>query len=153
MKKVLLAIDNTQGSLKAAETLVRLFPCVKPETVIVLYVEKLEGFSLMDDALLSVSEMNELKESLKGTDYQSKLDEKAKKVTDHFVGFLKENGISGVQPVVKQGHPADEILETASDGVELIVLGARDSSRHGLLMGSISREVVNRSEIPVLIAK
>lgn len=154
MKKVLLAIDDTKGALKAAETFIKLFPSVKPETVILLHVQKMEGLSLMDDALLSVGEMETLKESLKGTDHQEKLDQKTGVIMDHYRKMLEENGISGIQPEVREGHPADEILEAAKKGdVELIIVGSRGGRLHNFFMGSVSREVANRAGIPVLIAK
>jgi nucleotide-binding universal stress UspA family protein len=154
MKKILLAIDNTKGALKAAETLIKLASGAKPETVVLLHVQKIEGYSLMDDALLSVGEMETLKESLKGTDYQEKLDQKTKRIMDHFQHMLNDNGISGLKTVIKEGHPADEIIEAAKqEGVDMIVMGSRGARSHNLFMGSVSREVANRSEVPVLIAK
>ncbi|GBD98350.1 stress response protein NhaX [bacterium BMS3Abin07] len=154
MKKVLLAVDDTKGSLKAAESMVQLFPCIKPETVVLLFVKKPEGLSLMDDALMSVGEMETLKESLENTEYQEQLDRKAQKIIDYFRNYLEENGITGIRPVVKQGHPADEILATASEEeVDIIIIGSRGKRLHNLFMGSVSREVSNRAEVPVLIAK
>jgi nucleotide-binding universal stress UspA family protein len=154
MKNVLLAVDNTKGALKATETLVKLFHYAKPETVVLFHVQKIEGYSLMDDALLSVGEMETLKDSLKGTDYQEKLDQRSEKIIDHFRKILEENGISGIKTVIKEGHPAEEILEAAKrEGAEMVVMGSRGARSHNLFMGSVSREVANRAEVPVLIAK
>jgi nucleotide-binding universal stress UspA family protein len=154
MKNVLLAVDNTKGALKAAETLVKLFHCAKPETVTLLHVQKIEGHSLMDEALLSVGEMETLKESLKGTDYQERLDQSTKKLIDHFRKILEENGITGIKTVIQEGHPAEEILEAVKrEGAEMIILGSRGSRTFNFFMGSVSREVANRAEVPVLIAK
>ena len=50
MKKVLIAVDESRGSQATVDTFINLFSCVRPETVILLYVEKIEGRSLMDDA-------------------------------------------------------------------------------------------------------
>lgn len=154
MKKVLLAVDESKGSLRAAETMVRLFPCVKPEVVIVLYVGRMEGWSLMDEVLLSESEIKTLKESLEGTEHQKALDLTAKKVMDYYTSYLRDNGIPGLKPLVRLGHPAEEILRAANEeGAELIVLGSRGKRLHTLFMGSVSREVANSAEVPVLIAK
>lgn len=154
MKNILVAVDNTKGALKAVETLVTLFHYAKPETVVLFHVQKIEGHSLMDDALLSVGEMETLKESLKGTDYQAKLDEKTSKLMDHFRQILEENGIKGIKTVIKEGHPAEEIIEaTKSEGAEMVILGSRGSRSFNFFMGSVSREVANRAEVPVLIAK
>ena len=154
MKKVLLAVDNTKGALKATEMFIKLFSGVKPETVVLFHAQKIEGHSLMDDALLSVGEIETLKESLKGTDHQEKLDQRTKKIMDHFRKILEENGIVGIKPVIKEGHPAEEIIEAAKvEGAEMIIIGSRGARSHNLFMGSVSREVANRAEVPVLIAK
>jgi len=154
MKKVLLAVDSTKGALRAAETFMSLFRCVKPEAVILLHVQKIEGYSLMDDALLSVGEMETLKEALEGTEYKEKLDLKSRKVIEYFEKILSDGGITGIKPLIREGHPAEEILETAKEEeADLIVMGSRGARAHNFFMGSVSREVVNRAEIPVLIAR
>ena len=45
MKKVLIAVDESRGSQATVDTFINLFSCVRPETVILLYVEKIEGRS------------------------------------------------------------------------------------------------------------
>lgn len=154
MKKVLISVDDTKGSKSAVTTFQNLFPCVRPETVILLYVEKLEGRSLMDEVLLSVSEMSTLKEALEGTEYKDALDRKARSILDRYRKELEEGGVTGIKPVVKGGHPAEEILNTAKEeGAELIVIGSRGKRTGHLFMGSVSREVANSADIPVLIAR
>lgn len=154
MKKVLVAVDDTKASLQTIEFMGRLFPCVRPETVLLLYVEKMEGRSLMDEVLLSESEIETLKESLKGTEYQEMLDKKAAKIIDHFRNALEKQGITEIRTIIKEGHPAEEILKTAQDeGAEMIIVGSRGRRLHNLFMGSVSREVANRADVPVLIAK
>jgi len=154
VKKILVAVDETKGSMQAVETLAELFSCARPETVVLVYVEKPEGRSVMDDLILSESEMKTLRESLQGTAYQEALDQKAGKVMAHFSKELQKRGITGIHPLVREGHPAEEILRAADEqGVEMIILGARQPGKKNLFIGSVSREVVDRSEIPVLVAK
>jgi nucleotide-binding universal stress UspA family protein len=154
METILVAVDDTKSSLHTVEFVAKLFPCTRPETVLLLYVEKIMGRSLMDDVLMSDSEIETLKESLSGTDYQEMLDRKAKKILDYFKKALEEQGVTGVKPVIKEGHPAEEILKTAKDeGAEMIVIGSRGKRLHNLFMGSVSREVTNRADVSVLIAR
>ena len=85
MDKILLAVDDTKGSESVVEILNSLLgDCVGggcvPKNIILLYVERLEGRSVMGGLLLSTSETETLKESLKGTEYQEKLDQHAEKV-------------------------------------------------------------------------
>ena len=62
--------------------------------------------------------------------------------------------MKGVKTIIKEGHPADEILKTAKEeDAEMIVIGSRGKRMHTLLMGSVSREVANTAEIPVLLIK
>lgn len=57
--------------------------------------------------------------------------------------------------VVKEGKPADTILEEAqAAGAELIVLASHKQSRlERTVLGSIANKVVGRSPIPVLVVK
>jgi nucleotide-binding universal stress UspA family protein len=154
MNKILVAVDDTKASQQTIDFTGKLFPCVRPEKVLLLYVQKMEGRSLMDEVLQSDSEIETLKESLAGTEYQDMLDKTAKKVIDHFKKALEERGITGVQPVIREGHPAEEILKTAQEeGAEMIIIGSRGKRLHNFFMGSVSREVANRATVPVLIAR
>jgi len=159
MNTVLLAVDDTKGSLCVAEKLNSLFgactgnTCV-PRHIILLYVERLEGTSVMDELIVSHSEIETLKESLKGTEYQEKMDQKANKILGFFIDILREHGFAGIEPLVRQGHPAEEILKVAQEkDVEMIIMGSRGKRLQNLWMGSISREVVNNAPMSVLIAK
>lgn len=159
MNRILLAVDDTKGSLQVVETLRNLLGdsdgcgCM-PETIVLLYVQKPEGRSVMGDLLLSTSEMETLKESLQGTEHQAQLDQKAEIVLNYFKDLLEKKGFSGIKPLAIQGHPAEEILKTAQEEeVEMIVMGSRGKRLHNLWMGSISREVANNAEMAVLIAR
>jgi nucleotide-binding universal stress UspA family protein len=154
MKKVLLAVDDSKGSEKVVDRLAGLYSCSRPETVVVLYAQKIEGRSLMDE-MLGPSEMSTLKENLQGTEHQERLDERAEKVLSRHLKALKDRGIEdGVKTVVREGHPADEILSVArEEGAEMIIIGSRGKRLHTFLMGSVSREVANRAEVSVLLAR
>jgi universal stress protein A len=159
MKKILIAIDDTKGSLQAVEVLKNLLgDCLEcgcvPETIVLVYVKKPGGRSVMSDLLLSTSEMKTLQESLNGTPYQTQMDQRAELVLNHFKDILEKQGFTGIKPLATQGHPAEEILRAAKEeDVEMIVMGSRGKRLHNLWMGSISREVANNAEVAVLIAK
>ncbi len=153
MKKVLLAVDDTKGSRAIIDKFIQLFPCVRPESVILLHVQKLEGRSLIDE-MLSEAELATLKEALEGTEYKKALDKKAKAIVGHYKKLLEDAGIKGIKTVIKAGHPAEEILNTAEEeGVDLIIVGSRGARVSRLFMGSVSREVANNAKVPVLIAR
>jgi nucleotide-binding universal stress UspA family protein len=95
-----------------------------------------------------------LKESIQGTEYQEQLDQKSQKVLNYFENLLNEHGFSGIVPMVREGHPAEEILNAAKENeVELVIIGSRGKRLQNLWMGSISREVANNAPMAVLIAR
>lgn len=153
MKKILIAVDDTKGSKAAVTSCTNACKCMRPEEILLLYVEKFEGRSLMDESL-GEAELSTLKEVLEGTEYKEKLDAKAQAVLDFYRKALEENGVTGVKPMVKAGHPAEEILNTAhEEGVDMIIIGSKGKRVSHLFMGSVSREVANNSEVPVLLIK
>jgi nucleotide-binding universal stress UspA family protein len=153
MKKVLLAVDDTKGSKAIVDTFIQLFPCVRPESVILLHVQKLEGRSLIDE-MLGDTELATLKEVMEGTEYKKALDKKAKAIVGHYKKLLEEAGVKGIKTVIKTGHPAEEILKTSEkEKVDLIIVGSRGSRVSRLFIGSVSREVANNAKVPVLIAR
>jgi nucleotide-binding universal stress UspA family protein len=154
MRKILLAVDDTQGSVHAADVLVDLFSAVKTASVVLVYVEKMLGRSIVGEALESEPEMQEMREALKGTPYQERLDQRGKRIITFYEKKLADAGISNVASVVREGHPAEEILATAEEhDADLIVVGSRGGRQHRFLLGSVSREVANSSHRPVLIAR
>jgi nucleotide-binding universal stress UspA family protein len=107
----------------------------------------------MDD-MLGEPELSTLKEQLRGSAVQEALDRKAKGILDNYTKKLSSAGVSAVQTVVREGHPSEEILKAAKElEANMIIIGSRGMRRHSLLMGSVSREIANRAEIPVLIAR
>jgi len=153
MKKVLIAVDDSKGSEDAIDTFLDIFSCRLPETVVLMHAQKIEGRSLMDE-MLGEAEMSTLKEMLKRSEYQEMLDKRAKKILSHHRKLLEDKNITGIKTISKEGHPADEILSAAKEeSADMIIIGSRGKRMHTLLIGSVSREVANRAEIPVLLAK
>jgi nucleotide-binding universal stress UspA family protein len=154
MNKILIAVDDTKGSKNAFSMCSNVCACMRPETIVLVYVQKLEGRSLMTDVLMSVSEMETLKKAIEGTEYQEKLDKRAQTVLDYYKNALAEKGLADIKTVVKKGHPAEEILNTAKEeDVDMILIGSRGDRTTHLFMGSVSREVANSADRPVLIVK
>ena len=153
MKKILIAVDDTKGIKNSFSICENICSCIKPESIVLLYVEKFEGRSLIDE-MLGDAELATLSEVLSGTEYKEALDKKANNVLDFYKKELENKGLTNVKTVIKGGHPAEEIVKTAQEeGAELIMLGSRGNRTSYMFMGSVSREVVNISDVPVLVAK
>lgn len=155
MKKILIAVDDTKATREIFSKCINICKCIAPESIILLYVEKFEGRSLMTD-VLGVAELSTLKEVLEGTEYQEALDKKAETILGYYKNELDQKSpVSNVQTMVKGGHPAELIVETAAEeDVSMILIGSigkRSGAR--LLIGSVSREVVNNADRPVLVVK
>ena len=155
MKKILIAVDDTKATREIFSKCTEICKCMAPESIILLYVEKFEGRTLMTD-MLSDAELTTLREVLEGTEYQKALDQKAERILGYYREALEQNQpVPKITTMVKAGHPAEQIIETAKEEeVAMILIGSR-GQRAGarLIMGSVSREVANEADRPVLIVK
>jgi len=155
MKKILIAVDDTKATREIFSKCTKICKCMAPESIILLYVEKFEGRSFMTD-VLGDAELSTLQEVLEGTEYQEALDKKAETILSYYKNALEQNSpVPIVQTMVKGGHPAEQIVATAAEeDVSMILIGSKGKrSGMGLLMGSVSREVANTADRPVLIVK
>jgi nucleotide-binding universal stress UspA family protein len=152
MNKVLIAVDGTKASTAVLSTFYNLVK--KPDHVVLLHVQKLQGRSLIID-MLGDAEMSTLRESIDGTQHKDALDEKAGKILNYYENELKDSGTVSITSEIRAGHPGDEILKVAAEqNVDLILLG--NSGRTGLdrvISGSVAREVQKHTKVPVLVAK
>jgi len=154
MKRILIAVDDTKGTKSAVSTFAHVCKCMNPEEIILLYVEKFEGRSLIDE-MLGDAELRTLKEVLEGTEYKDALDRKAKAILDYYKDFFEKTPpVPPIRTIIRTGHPAEEIVRAAKEeGAEMIILGSRGKRVGHLFMGSVSREVANNAEVPVLLVK
>lgn len=154
MAKVLIAVDDTKSSLEIFSKKMVIGKCIDCKEYILLYVEQFCGRSIMCD-VIGDAELDTLKEVLEGTEYKEALDDKARRVLAHYKAKLAENLPDvTIRTMVKSGHPAEEIIKTSQEeDVGLIILGAKSKRGLKLFMGSVSREVAERADRPVLIMK
>ncbi|VAX30218.1 hypothetical protein MNBD_NITROSPIRAE02-779 [hydrothermal vent metagenome] len=151
--KILVAVNETKGSKNAVAKFVDMFSVCRAESIVLLYVEKFDASFVMDE-MLGESEIKALMEAVQGTEYKEMLDKKAQTILNYYKKLLEDNGMTGVKTLAKMGHPAEEILAAVeAEGVDMIVIGSRGKRFEPLLMGSVSREVLQKAEIPVLVIK
>ena len=151
--KILVAVNETKGSKNAVAKFVDMFSVCRAESIVLLYVEKFDASFVMDE-MLGESEIKALMEAVQGTEYKEMLDKKAQTILDYYKKLLEDNGMTGIKTVAKMGHPAEEILAAVEEeGVDMIVIGSRGKRFEPLLMGSVSREVLQKADMPVLVIK
>jgi nucleotide-binding universal stress UspA family protein len=153
MKKILIAVDDTKSSKEIFEKCTQMCKCMAPEEIILLYVEKFAGRSLMDE-MLGDAELGTLQDVIQGTEFKEAMDKKAEKILKFYKGALEDRSpVPNIRTMVKTGIPAEEIVQTAKDeDVSLVIIGSR-GKRVRLFMGSVSREVANTIDRPVMIVK
>jgi len=153
MNKILIAVDDTKSSKEIFAKCTQMCKCMAPEEIILLYVEKFAGRSLMDE-MLGDAELRTLRDVIQGTEFQEAMDVKAEKILGFYKSALEERSpVPNVRTMVKSGIPAEEIVQTAKDeDASMIIIGSR-GKRSRLFMGSVSREVADTAECPVMIVK
>ena len=152
MNKVLIAVDETKGSLAVLDVFRNQVR--PPEEVILVHVQKPLGKSLMGQ-MISDAEMSTLKEMLKDTELQDELDEKSEKIFEYYTNELKNDGLFKIKCIVRSGNVHEEILKVSiEEQADMMILGA--SAKNGfdrLLSGCVTKDVERRATVPVVVAK
>ncbi len=139
MQKILVAHDGSKSSDKALKKAVELSLSLNASLTVLSVVPELYLTELSD------SDRSRIFEAL------------SKETTDAMERIRKS--LSGksieVKTLVRQGDPAEKILETAQKmKVDMVVTGSH--GRHGtkkFLLGSVSSKIIDYSKCPVLVVK
>jgi nucleotide-binding universal stress UspA family protein len=144
--KILLATDGSNQAVQATEVVAKLFGDMQGTSVTVLFVKDLalpastvpeEGeVQFLPDPMLMQQEMNELASSSLKTAEE----------------ILQKTKLE-VSTRELWGRPADTIAAVAEqDGYDLIAMGSRGMGALAeIIVGSVSRRVLQRSRVPVLV--
>ena len=152
MKKVLIAVDDRNGSKAVLST---FFNLVNPaEEVVLMNVQRLEGESLMID-MLGDAEMSTLRDMVKDTDHKNRLVKKADDILAFYKKEIADSCQAKIKTVTREGVPADEILKVAEEeDAELIIIGNnRKKGLSRLISGNIAEDVQRYSKVHVLVAR
>lgn len=134
--RILLATDfspSAAAALRYAAALARL----SPATLQVLHV--------VDTRVAALSRWTDV---FRATEV---LATKTATETETFQTLLNDPALAGltVVPTVQHGHPADHIVDVAAN-VDLLVLGTQGTTA-GSMVGTVARQIVHRSAVPVLL--
>ena len=138
MKKILIAHDGSKSSEKALKKAFEIAEKFNSAVTVISVVPELYLAELMEMDRIRILQT---------------LTEEAKKTLEKI--RTKATGFKSFGTVIKQGNPAEEILETAKKiKADLIVTGSH--GRHGaqkFLLGSVSAKIVDHSPCAVLVVK
>jgi len=153
MRRILYSTDLSKGSTAAFEQATYLAKKTGAEIHILSVVEKLSSeakLTLQTYVMDSSSRHKLLEERL------NRAEEKLHARQDNFWGNLHpdeqavRDQIKSIQVV--EAYPAETILKVAEDlEVDLIVMGTHEKGRLHTFLGSVAKNVLNRSRIPMMI--
>jgi len=133
-KKILVGVDGSDNSLRAAQKAAELASIFGAEIVLLHVIQPAES------AYYNGMPTSEGAERAKGEERLFR----AKEVCEE----------EGLKPElrVRLGNPAEIILDLSEEGFNLVVIGNRGiSALVRFLMGSVSTRVVQYSKIPVMV--
>ena len=142
MNKYLLAIDESENSLRAAHYMKKLAKDTKDIDITLIHVVNHK------QVITSLSPFMVI------PDIQTVLEDQGKKLLDERSAIFEDSGIK-ITKVLSDGDPGFEIAEYAkSNNICHIVLGTRGlSNLKGLIMGSVSHQVIHLAQCPVTLVK
>ncbi len=138
-KRILVAVDDSEFAARAADVGVELAKSLKAQVDFVHVFDPSVGpgatWGVPADRLTEMSEQ----------------------AAKHLVAAFRERTLirSGVREFVDSGKPASKIIEIANSWhADLIVMGSHGRGKmEGLLMGSVSQEVLHHARCPVLVVQ
>lgn len=138
MKKILIAHDGSKSSEKALKKAFQIAETFGSSLTVLSVIPELYLTELMEMDRVRIldtmaKETREMMEKIKA----------------------KSRHVKSLKTVIKQGDPADEILNTAERmKADVIITGSH--GRHGaqrFLLGSVSSKIVDHAECDVLVVK
>jgi nucleotide-binding universal stress UspA family protein len=156
MTRVLVAVDDTEGSVRAAETAHRLFGddaeylAVNVTNVVDMSAIPWYGagygvpYGAPYGAVWAYRDVDVDTEG--NVDAEAVAETQAREVAE-------QSGLTGAQAVGEEGDPAEAVLRAAKErGVDVIVVGMHERGWFDrLVRPSVSKEIVKSSPVPVLV--
>jgi nucleotide-binding universal stress UspA family protein len=149
LEKVLLPTDGSETADKAAVFAARLLADTACKVTLLSVVEEPIYSAFWYDGLIAPEVLMPPPEELR-----EELDAKAEEMLKESAAPLRDAGIE-VQPKVRFGNPASEILQETEEGeYDMVVMGSHGrGALGGFLLGSVSNRVAHHAHCPVLIVR
>lgn len=141
MKKLLVAIDGSDNSIKALHKTAELTDIMEAETTILYVID-----NTINNPYIS---LNEYKQSI-----DEAFKEQGEEILRESLKIFEKKDIKA-NTVIEYGDPGKIIVEFAEEGnYDLIVMGSRGlNALSRVMLGSVSNKVLNHSKVSVLIVK
>lgn len=158
-RKILVPYDGSQPSDNALSEAIKLGRLTQNTRIILLNVISEIDIPPMREIILDRQfipkdeESSTIEEHKKNLFHQLK--RQAKAILEYKKEKNKEDGIV-IDTVILYGYPSEKIIEfTKSEGVDLIIMGNIGLRRLSKIkaLGSVSRNVIERSNCPILIVR
>ncbi len=139
-KKIMVATDGSVCSRMAANNAIELAR-LSGGNVYAVYVISTDYFSSMAIDL----DWERIRKALK---------KEGKEAVNYVTGVGEMEGVR-VEPVLLEGHPADELIRYAEEEkMDILVVGTiGKTGLDRLLLGSVAGNVVRHSKVPVMVVK
>lgn len=139
--RILLAIDGSAAAARARDLVDHI--AWPPQTVIRVVAALEKATDLVQPNPIEPDPR----------DVETSFVRRADDALDTAIRDLEHDGRT-VERVLLRGRPASAIVQEAKDfGADLIVVGNRGHSGLGMLLGSVSAEIVDHAPCPVLVAR
>ena len=138
IKKILIAVDGSEHSMRAAEYAVNLAKLMDAEIILVhchKHYPALLGEPYFQKAI-------------------DRINNDAQQLMEPYVELLNEKGVSHTDRIL-DGSPAEMISDAAkAEKIDMIVMGSRGlNDLEGLLLGSVTHRVLKTASCPVLVIR
>ncbi len=147
-KKILVAIDGSERSVKALDFAVDLAEKYSAEIVLISVVPPIRAAT--EEAMASAFP------PIVETTYHKELEDYYGRVlSEAFMKVQKSKPKVKISTILLEGRPAERILEQAKqDGCDFIIIGNRGlGGIKEFFLGSVSHRVADQAPCPVLIVK
>jgi nucleotide-binding universal stress UspA family protein len=145
-KRILVAIDGSAHSMKAAETGIQLARTYDTDLTFLHVTTKLNLPDQLRDYLKG--------EQLAGQDLLA-IDDATRRVVADISAKAEAEGVRKVKTIFREGKPARTIVAYAKSGkIDTIVMGSRGLSElESALLGSVSHKVASLADCTVIVVK
>lgn len=137
-KKILLAVDGSENSMRATEEAVKIVSLIPDCKIEVVYV----------------ADLSKSKKEILHSQGKEDLEISRRKKLSPIEEIIKSKNVA-YEIKILHGEPGPTIIEYANnENGDLVVIGSRGlNSLQEMVLGSVSHKVVKRVDCPVLIVK